>query len=235
MIVRRVKTTKLDIIKCAAKLFFEKGYSATSPRQICDILDLSTGNITYYFPTKEHLLSVFVEMLCQYQWQMVLDETDTVTAVCLELAAMAVLCDENDVARDFYTSAYTSPMCLGLIRKSDTRRAKEVFGGCCPDWTDQQFEEAEVLASGIAYATLAKTEGCPPIEVRVAGAVQAVLGIYGFSKEERLAVTERVMAADRRALALKMLTEFRAFIDHCNEKELERLIEAKQNQIKKRQ
>lgn len=238
MAVKRVKTTKLDIIKCASKLFFEQGYSATSPRQICDILDLSTGNITYYFPTKEHLLAVFVEMLCQYQWAMVMEEApegiDTVTAVCLELAAMTALCDDNEVARDFYLSAYTSPRCLELIRRSDAYRAREVFGSRCPDWTQEQFAQAETLVSGVEYATLCKTGDCAPQKERIAGGLRTILWIYGFNGEEREARIQQILAMDYQSLSGRMLVEFRAFIDRANDRELERLIKAKQAQLAKK-
>ena len=238
MTVKKVKTTKLDIIKCAAKLFFEKGYSFTSPRQISDILDMSTGNITYYFPTKEHLLAVFVEMLCRYQWQLVTEEAreglDSVTAVCLELAAMTALCDENEIARDFYIAAYTSPMGLELIRRSDALRAVEVFGSRCPDWTQEQFAQAETLVSGVEYATLRNTADCAPQETRIAGGIRTVLWIYGFSEEEREAQLEKVLAMDYRSLGRRMLTQFRAFIDRANDMELERLIQAKQKRLSKK-
>lgn len=125
---KRLKTTKLDIIKCAAKLFFEQGYSAASPWEICNILGLSTGNISYYFPTKDLLLAVFVEMLCDYQWEMMEEEAQegysSIMAICLELATMIALCDESEIAKDFYINTYTSPACLEIIRKSDAHVRK---------------------------------------------------------------------------------------------------------------
>ena len=63
---RKIKTTKQDIIRCGTKLFLEKGYSATSPKHIVDAMDIGTGNLTYYFPTKEHLLAVLADMLCDF-------------------------------------------------------------------------------------------------------------------------------------------------------------------------
>ena len=59
----RVNTTKYEIIQLATKQILEKGYSATTPRAICEELELSTGNLTYYFPTKEHILAVLVQMM----------------------------------------------------------------------------------------------------------------------------------------------------------------------------
>ena len=54
---RRVNTTKLEIVQTATKMFLEKGYTATSIKTIADALDMSTGHLTFYFPTKEHLLA----------------------------------------------------------------------------------------------------------------------------------------------------------------------------------
>ena len=42
--------------------------------------------------------------------------------------------------------------------KNDAERSKEVFKDYCPDWTDENFAEAEVLVSGIEYATLMTTD-----------------------------------------------------------------------------
>ena len=141
---RKAITTKLEIIQCAAKQFFEVGYSATSPRAICDALDLSTGNLTYYFPTKEDLLVVFVEMLCNYQHLMMEEEAkdgvSSLLSVCLELAIMTAVCEEDPVAKDFYLATYQSPKCLEIIRRSDAARAKEVFKEYCEGWDDVRWE-----------------------------------------------------------------------------------------------
>ncbi|MBQ5312544.1 MAG: TetR/AcrR family transcriptional regulator, partial [Oscillospiraceae bacterium] len=63
-------TTKNEIIQVACENFFERGYSATSPKLIASELGISPGNLTYHFPTKEHLLTVVVHMLCQFQWKL---------------------------------------------------------------------------------------------------------------------------------------------------------------------
>ena len=64
---KKRSNTKLQIILLASKLFIEEGYSATTVGKIAKTLDLSPGNITFYFPGKEHLLSVLVEEMFDYQ------------------------------------------------------------------------------------------------------------------------------------------------------------------------
>ena len=76
MAKRRGHTTKMEIIQVALRTFMKKGYSNTSAKVICEELDISTGNLTYHFPTKEHILTVLVEMLCDFQWKMMERETD---------------------------------------------------------------------------------------------------------------------------------------------------------------
>ena len=225
MAVKKVKTTKLDIIKCAAEFFFEHGYSATSPRMISEALDLSTGNITYYFPSKEHLLAVFVEMLCDYQWKMMEEEAQegvsSVLAVCLELTAMAAVCEEDPIAKEFYPAAYSSPLCLDIIRRNDTERNKKVFKAYCPDWSDEQFAEAEVLVSGIEYATL-MTAGDPvSLETRISGAMEHILGIYGVPEEERDRKLQKVFALNYRSISKRIMREFKEYSKEPNEQALE--------------
>ena len=56
--------TKLEIITEATKQFLEKGYTNTSANAVAKALDMSQGNLTFHYPTKEHLLAILVDKLC---------------------------------------------------------------------------------------------------------------------------------------------------------------------------
>lgn len=224
---QRIKTTRIDIIRYATSLFLEQGYTASSTKQIAEALDIGTGNLTYYFPTKEHLLAVLVDMLCRFQWKMMKREADdgisSVMAICLELTAMTAMCETDEAARDFYISAYTSPMCLEIIRKNDTARAKEVFRDFCPGWTDEHFAEAELLVSGLEYATLMTVGDPVSLENRIGGALNSILQIYNIPPEIRSMKIGRVLRMDYRAIARRMLGEFKEFVEQTNGQTLEAL------------
>ena len=187
--INKSQLTRIEIIQVATKKFLTNGYSATSIKAISDELMMSTGNLTFYFPTKEHLLAEFVELLCKFQQRMMEEETEegysSLMAMCLELTAMASMCEKNEVIRDFYLASYSSPMALQIIRQNDAERAKVVFADTCGDWTDEQFLEAETLVSGIEYATLMKTENSASLETRIAGALNYIMMIYGIPEETR--------------------------------------------------
>ena len=66
--------TKAEIIAEATRQFLEKGYSHTTVSAIAKALDMSPGNLTFHYPTKEHMLAVLTDMLCSYQWKMLEEE-----------------------------------------------------------------------------------------------------------------------------------------------------------------
>lgn len=137
-----------------------------------------------------------MNLLCDFQWKLMEEEADeglsSVMALCLELATMASACEQDEVIRDFFLSTYTSPVCLDIIRRNDTTRAMKIFASHRPGWTREQFAEAEILCSGIEYATMMMAGDPMPLETRVAGALNNILGIYGIDEEVRKSKIQRV-------------------------------------------
>ena len=225
--VNRSELTKLKIIRYATKKMLETGYTNTQVRAIAKELNISPGNLTFHYRTKEDMLAELVELLCDFQWKMMEEAKEgysSTMAVCLELAAMASICEEDEVARDFYLSAYTSPKCLAIIRKNDTARAKGVFKEYCLDWTDENFEEAEILAAGIEYSTLNTSGVTVALETRIAGAMNNILSIFNVPEEIRKMNIDRVLSKDFRELGRRVLNEFKQYVEDTNEQALMELL-----------
>ena len=55
--------TKENIIAKAVELFNEKGIEYGGLRELASILNMRVSNITYYFPTKDHLVLAIAEQL----------------------------------------------------------------------------------------------------------------------------------------------------------------------------
>ncbi|MBP1570565.1 MAG: TetR/AcrR family transcriptional regulator, partial [Oscillospiraceae bacterium] len=182
-------TTRNEIIQVACENFFERGYSSTSPKLIASELGISPGNLTYHFPTKEHLLMVVVQMLCEFQWKLLGIEAekgiDSVDSVCLEMMTVAAACQEDEIARDFFTAAFQSKMCRDYLRNDHINRAKRIFADHCGDWTDEDFVQAELLIMGIQYITITADDSILPLKTRIRGALEYILNIYGIDEEIR--------------------------------------------------
>ena len=216
-------------------MFLEKGYTASSIKMIANELDMSTGHLTFYFPTKEHLLAELVDMLCDFQWEQVRihhDEGESlIMSVCLELTAMAAICEANQIARDFYLAAYTHPMTLEIIRNNDAQRAKLVFGEYCEEWTDTQYAEAEILVSGVEYATLMTTGGPTSVDVRIAGALNNIMLIYQVPEDIRRKKINKVLALEYASIGRQMLADFIDFMEKTTEHAFEEMCQKQRIRI----
>lgn len=228
---RHANITRLEIIQLTTEMILSEGFSNTTPKRICDALDISTGNLTYHFPTKEHILSVLVEMLCDFQWQrmqhMTQEGQTSLLAVCLELATIASMCEHDAIAKEFFLASYTHPKCLEFIRNNDTQRSVGVYGEFCPDWTTEQFAEAEILVSGIEYATLMTTNDSPALDVRISGALNLIMQIFNVPEDIRKTKIQKVLSMDYKNLGKQVLEEFRAFVKETNEHTLEQVLRKK--------
>ena len=220
--------TKAEIIAEASKQFLEKGYSHTTVSAIAAELNMSPGNLTFHYPTKDHLLAALVDILCAYQWELVVQEVkegySSVMAICLELTTMASACEDDPIIKDFFLSAYSSPLCLNTIRKNDSQRAKKVFRKYRPEWTDEQFAEAEILVSGIEYATLMTTDNNVSLETRISGALHNILGIYGIPEDQRYTTVQKVFSMDYQTLCKRILKDFKKYVAKTNEQTFRQLI-----------
>ena len=211
------KLTKLEIIKVATNLFLEVGYSKTSPQMIAKELEISTGNLTYHYPTKEHLLAVLVEMLCEFQMKLIDYETnqelDSIMSLCIELMTVASACEHNEVAQDFFISTFQSQMCLKHLRQSHVERAKRIFSEQCKDWTDEQFIAAEILVQGIDYATIMAVDTTVSLDMRISGALKQILSIYNIPEDSIKENIEKVLKLDCRKTSKRVLREFVSYVE----------------------
>ena len=221
---RAKKHTRLEIIRVAAKLFIENGYSKTTVKEISKTLEISPGNLTFYFSTKEHMLMELVDELISFQ-RLLMDQAaeegkSSLLSYCLELTSMAAACEEDAVTRDFFVSSYSSEMTLELIRRNDTEKTKEVFGEYCPDWDEVMWSATENIVSGIEYATLVTREQNTPLPVQIERTLNTIMTIYGVPEELRRIKIQKVLAMDYRALGRRLLSEFKNYIEMVNEENL---------------
>lgn len=219
------KTAKKESVKdrilyVSTRMFLENGYTDTTVKMICDELSISKGHFNFYFNAKEYVLAELVEMLCEFQWELMKREADdgisSLLAVCLELMSMAAACEEEKAAKDFFVSSYQSPFCLEIIQKNDAVRAKEVFAKYCSDWTDEHFREAEILVSGIEYSTLNAVDDSVQLETRIAGALNAIMTIYNVPGEIRKTKIDKVLAMDYRSVGKRIFKEFKEYVEKAN-------------------
>lgn len=237
---RPQSTRKFEIVKTASEYFFSVGFSKTSPQMIAKKMNMSTGNITHYFPSKEHLLCVIVEMLCDFQWRMFQGSSEygysAIGSICMEMMTVATGCEQNEIARDFFTAAFESEICRNYLRSNHVERAKHIFARECEDWTDQQFEQAELMVMGLQYSTIAASDAGVPLKEKIAGALDRILDIYRVDAMVRKQEIEKVMQLDYRGISNRVLSEFIVFVNKTNKEALDEMRRTvrKREQVKRK-
>lgn len=209
----KMQSTKYEILQCATRLFLEKGYTDTYVTTIAKELHISTGNLTFHYPTKEHILAELVRILFAFQWEKEEKEQDLLAAYLYELALIASVCEENPNIKDLLLAVYTSPMSLAVIREYDTKRAKNTFGKYCTSWSDTDYVLAENVASGIEYAML-MTENTESVtfEQRVKSSLDAIMKLYDVPEADRRRLITEVIAMDYRSQGSHVFEEFCCFV-----------------------
>ena len=226
---RKPTPTRAVIIKVASELFFENGFSKTTAAEVCRKADISAGNLTFYFPTKEHILAVLVQMMIDFQWKEMENATDegasSLLAYCLELTTMVAVSEEVPEMQDFFAAAYSHPMTLDLIRANDAEKIRRVFADYTADWDEERLMETEALIAGIEYATLMRTAHSATAPHRIEGALNTIMMLFGVPEAVRLAKVEKVLAMDYRAIAQRIYEEFKRYVTETNEHALEEVLQ----------
>ena len=216
--LNKKRNTKYEILQFATKLFIEKGYTSAYTTSIANELGISPGNLTFHFPTKEHILAELIKELCMLpkreEEHAVKGEHALMTGYMLELVMIASVCRDNPNIKDLIVNAYTRPMSLGIIRETDTKRAVEVFGKYCPEWTETDYIQTENVVSGIEYA-LFMTENTEKIsfEQRVTSSMDAIMKVYGISEDIRKSVIAYIMAMDYFTMGKHVFEEFCNYVE----------------------
>jgi len=225
---RKPTPTKAYIIKTALELFFEKGFSKTTSTEICKKAEISKGNLTFYFPTKEDILAVLVKMMIDFQWQEMENATDegksSLLAYLLELSTLVSIGEEMPAMQDFFIAAYTHTLTLDLIRANDVEKIKRVFKDYTNDWDNERFTEAEIIISGIEYATLMKTQHFVDLERRIEGGMNAIMLYFGVPQEIRSVKIKKVLSMDYRSIGNNVYQRFKDYVIQTNEHALEEVL-----------
>uniref|UniRef100_UPI0040572EFF hypothetical protein n=1 Tax=Alistipes sp. TaxID=1872444 RepID=UPI0040572EFF len=113
---------------------------------------------------------------------------------------------------------------LDLIRENDYEKIRKVFGEFTSGWSDERFTEAESIVSGIEFATIMKTEHSASVEFRIAGALNAIMLLFGVPEDIRRIKITKVLAMDYRAIGHSVLERFRKYVTEINENAIEEVM-----------
>lgn len=189
---------RVQLIHAATSLFLEHGFTQTTNKMIVTKAGCSPGQFSNFFRTKENILLEFLKQISPYQLEQtkrrLAEGMPPVMSFCKEIAVLLSVCEIDEPIHDLYKNAYSLPITLEYIKDFSYKKAMLLFGERLPDWNQQDFYETEIVTTAIIYGCL--MEKCSPrfsIERKVARAVDNLMKIYDFPKEERMDVISDLM------------------------------------------
>ncbi|MBQ2751385.1 MAG: TetR/AcrR family transcriptional regulator [Oscillospiraceae bacterium] len=141
------------VVKAAAVLFMNKGYTAASTREIAKAAGVQVSAMNRAFGCKEMILCELVSYILEGQLSSVKKRVasltdDKVIIYTVSSALQLYMAEMNEAVRDMYCNAYslseTSEM---ILRKITEQMIAPTFGEYFPEYTMEDFYQLE-LASG---------------------------------------------------------------------------------------
>ena len=205
--------TEINIIRSATKLFLQNGYTQTTFKMIEADSGVKVGAITYHFHSKEQMLQLLIEELMYYHTD-VLDSMNkemknNLLSYAMEVTVQIALCENNREAWDLYNAGYSHPVTFDHIKRWAAEKNYMLFKERLPEWTERDFRDVEIVASGIEFAAL-KT-ACDrnfPLDRKVEIVLDSLLKLYNVPKAQREEVIEKILGMDYQNIALDMFEKF---------------------------
>lgn len=230
---RKSNLTKLEIMQVAMRMFLEKGFTNTSAKAISNELNISTGNLTFYYPTKEHILLELTKEITQFHTKSIdkifKKEKNDLYSYCWEVTAQIVLCEENEQAKDIYLAIYSHPLTLQYVKDWTAEKNQKILGERLSDWTYERFRRVENVTCCIERSAL--TESCTEsytIEEKIRLILTCLLKIYDIGYEEREKVIKEILETDYRKMGHDLLKQLTKYVENQNKQALNEAI----NEIK---
>lgn len=181
---------KKRILSSAAKLFLQKGYSATSLKEIAANANTNTGVLMRVFGSKENILALLVRYVLSEQFsyaaEMVKGKTENkMLFYAAETSLQLYIVESNENLRNIYGTAYSLPVTTQIIQQTITHKIEDIFKEHLPHFETKDFYELEIASGGIMRGFM--TIPCDmyfTMERKIKRFLETTFLVYRISDEE---------------------------------------------------
>ena len=151
---QRQDAVKTKVLHAAAKLFLEKGYTASSLREIADLAGVAYGSMTFAFGSKEGILSELVGFVLDGQFEFTERllggvTEDKILFYATETTLQLYMAESSEHIRELYSLSYSQAASSDIIYNKITVKLAEIFKEQYPEFTKGEFYEKELASAGI--------------------------------------------------------------------------------------
>ena len=176
---------RTKVLRAAARLFVEKGYTATTTRELAVCAGVQVSAMNRAFGSKEHILSELVHDVMNSQFSEPArlrrgKVGDKVFSYALDVALQFHMAENSESVRDLFSSAYTLPEVSERLLRSMTEKViQPTFSVYLPGNTMEDFYELEIATGNILRGYMAvRCSEAFPMKKKISRFLEAALRIY---------------------------------------------------------
>ncbi len=208
-----------QVLFISAKSFLEKGFTATTVKEIADLADINIGSLMNLFKTKEDILAELVKYVLEGQFKATADllkgkTEDKILFYAAETTLQLHMAESSEHIRDIYKAAYSLSATTDIIQQTITHKLEEIFGASLPDLETKDFFELEIASGGIMRGFL--TIPCDmyfTMERKVGRFLETTFKLYDVPKEKIEEAMRFVSGFDFEAIAKQTIESMLAFLE----------------------
>ena len=151
---RSTGENKRLLLGAAAKLFLQKGYTASTLREIAREAGVNIGSLMYTYESKENILAELVSYVLQGQFiateRLLRGVTeDRILFWAAETTLQLYMAESREPIRELYLAAYSHQKTSAIIYHSVAEKMQEFFQPYYPHYEAKDFFELEIASGGI--------------------------------------------------------------------------------------
>ncbi len=208
-----------QVLFISAKSFLEKGFTATTVKEIAELADINIGSLMNLFNTKEDILADLVKYVLEGQFKttesLLKDKTeDKILFYAAETTLQLHMAESSEHIRDIYKAAYSLSATTDIIQQTITHKLEEIFKPSLPDLETKDFFELEIASGGIMRGFL--TIPCDmyfTMERKIKRFLETTFKLYDVPKEKIEEAIRFVSGFDFEAIAKQTIESMLAFLE----------------------
>lgn len=212
-------SVRKKILFTAAKLFVEKGITATTFTDIAKASGLTKNKILYEMKSKEEIIAELVKYVLEGQFSATAKflegkTDDKILFYAAETTLQLYMAESSENIREIYTTAYSLPASSAIIQKTITGKLQEVFGEHLPDLETKDFYKLEIASGGIMRGFL--TMPCDmwfTMDQKIESFLETTFKLYDVPKEKIRETIDFVSHFDYPALAKQVIEEMLDYLE----------------------
>ena len=208
------------ILHAAAKLFLQKGYTATTLRQIANEAGVNIGSVMYTYESKENILCDLVTHVLEGQFsatEKILRgmTEDKLLFWAAETTLQLHMAESSEQIRELYLAAYSHQKSSALIYQVIAEKMQAYFQPFYPRYEAKDFYELEIATGGIIRGFMSVP--CDiyfTIKRKVRRYLETTFLVYKVPEEKIQEAIRFVSTIDFAAIAQQVIDDLLSALEH---------------------